>query len=329
MENLNEHTFLVSIAIQHLPVEDQEHINHQAYTLHACQGIVEYSLDEARVDQILGERSYSGGDIPLEVMAEVEAELALDTEVENQYYFYSDLKAQDFIQYCQQQFEKINPKISKIKNEDWNEEWKKHYQPIPISDSMIIIPAWEKKNFKSDHETKIYINPGMGFGTGDHATTFLCLKYLEIYQRNAQKILDFGSGSGILGIAAHLMGAQAVDLFEIDPASMRNARDNVFLNTKKDPSSINYFLTPDKENLAPQYELILANILQNVLLDEKEWIINRLAPNGILILSGLLIPQMDETLLAYTGSFPQNLILIDREEKGDWGVLVLRKRSMQ
>ena len=172
-----------------------DEIDHIACAEYAATGVEDFSIDEAKVDSILGERSYSGGDVPESVIFEVED--TLNTEgLLKKYYFNSKEEAIEFQNYLNTHGQKLELIESEV--EDWNEEWKKTYAPILVSEELEIIPSWNKEDYSSLAKNQIYIYPGMGFGTGSHETTFLCLKLYTKYLNNRFKTcLDFGCGSGI------------------------------------------------------------------------------------------------------------------------------------
>src|SRR5690606_10010880 len=122
--------------------------------------------------------------------------------------------------------------IEECPQEDWNAEWKKHYSPIKVNELLEVIPSW-KDDYVSTTSQKIFINPGMGFGTGSHETTFLCLKLFteELLSNNIETVLDFGCGSGILGLSTFLFFPEArVDFYDIDLEANKNCFDNAEIN---------------------------------------------------------------------------------------------------
>ncbi|MBY0515809.1 MAG: 50S ribosomal protein L11 methyltransferase, partial [Bacteriovoracaceae bacterium] len=128
-------------------------------------GVEEYSIDEARVDEILGSRSYSGGDLPLEVLNEVD-QIMHQGQFHNKFFFdeNSETKALDFLKVIKTQF-LCESQIEKLEDQDWNSEWKKHYKPIDVTENFSILPAWEDPAL-FERRKIIRIHPGMGFGTG-------------------------------------------------------------------------------------------------------------------------------------------------------------------
>jgi ribosomal protein L11 methyltransferase len=290
----------------------------------SAMGIEEFSLTEAEVDAILGERAYSGGDIPETVIDEVESTV-LGRPANYRYYFGSADDAQEFTKYCKKNV-LAEVQLEEHESQDWNAEWKKHYAPILVNDSFEIIPSW-MTDHKSSAKQKIYIYPGMGFGTGSHETTFLCLKLLtEEIKFNLENVLDFGSGSGILGLATFKFFPKAqVDFYDIDLEANKNCFQNAELN-KLDKHEFRLLLPEVREQLKTQYDLVFANILESILMLEKDYLINVTRPGGALILSGLLVHQVSGIIEAYTA---QGMTLIRRLEKGDWAALYFKKGTLE
>lgn len=168
---------------------------------------------------------------------------------------------------------------------NWNEEWERSREVIKISDSFVIKPTF--KNYTPvGNEIVIELDPKMSFGTGEHETTKICVKLLEKYVRENYKILDVGSGTAILSIVAAKLGASKVIAFDIDEWSKLNGEENVKLNNVEGNVDIRLCELKDiKEN---DFDLIVANIQRNILLELADGISERLVKGGIIILSGLL-----------------------------------------
>ena len=287
-------------------------------------GIEEFSLSEAEVDAILGDRAYSGGDIPETVIDEVESTV-LNRPANYRFFFGNEDDAQEFTSYCKKNV-LAELQLEEHVVQDWNAEWKKHYAPIVVNDSFEIIPSW-MTDHKSMTEQKIYIYPGMGFGTGSHETTFLCLKLLtEETKFKLESVLDFGSGSGILGLATFKFFPEVrVDFYDIDPEANKNCFQNAELN-KLDQYEFRLLLPSVREQLNTQYDLVFANILESILMLEKDYLINVTRPGGALILSGLLLHQAHGIIEAYSA---QGMTLVRKLEKGDWAALYFKKGSAE
>lgn len=169
---------------------------------------------------------------------------------------------------------------------DWNEEWKKSYHPVHISDQLVIYPSWYEVLPEDQGKIVVKIDPQMGFGTGTHETTQLMLRFIEKYLPSQGKILDMGTGSGILAItAAKIHPKLEIDAVEVDKDSLDNALLNASINKV---SSVQWILGGKEKIPAKQYHAILANINRSVLLDLMEIFHKKLHDHGLCILSGIL-----------------------------------------
>jgi ribosomal protein L11 methyltransferase len=302
-------------------VEELARVESLAISEYESIGIEEFALDEQQVDKILGERSYSGGDLPQEVIDEVE-ELVLKGPVNYRFFFSCSEQAENFhnkvkIEHlCESQLEEHQ-------SEDWNPEWKKHYSPIKVNDLLEIVPSWSKE-YRSESKEQIYIYPGMGFGTGSHETTFLCLKLFteKLLMKNVESVLDFGSGSGILGLSIFKFFPEAqVDFYDIDANANKNCYQNAETNNLQ-KYAFRLLLPEVRDGLKIHYDLVFANILESILLTEREALVSHTKMDGHLILSGLLKHQAQGIIDSYT---EKGMKLISHLEKGDWAALMLVK----
>ena len=305
-------------------VEQSEELNEIALSSFHADGVEEFSIDEAMVDEILGERAYSGGDIPTEVISEVESEVKSRNEISFRYYFFNgDLKrAEDFYRFIQENHEDITVSCEKQEFSDWNEEWKKHYSPIEVTKNLKVVPEWFKEENHRENSDNIYINPGMGFGTGEHETTYLCLKLYDSVSKEIEDkglCLDFGCGSGILGIGAIKKNDMVVDFIDIDPAALDNCHENLKLNFYEEKLNGHRLMIRERFKVNEKYNLVFANILEHVLVSEKPNILNSLNGGGYLVLSGILNDQVENILNEYA-----TLSHVETLSKGDWSAILMR-----
>ena len=222
------------------------------------------------------------------------------------------------------------PVFKPIADQNWMESWKQHYQPIPIGKRLIIIPAW----LDSPDPTRIpiKIDPGMAFGTGTHPTTKLCLELLEaLFESHSSLIthhsslIDIGCGSGILSIAALKLGAASALGVDIDEAALKASRENTAANGVSENLSLG--LGSVAEVLAGRFgvrqaSLVLANILAPVIIRLFEAGLDELvAPDGALILSGILEEQLESVVSAARS---RGMKLVEKRQTGDWVVLLMR-----
>jgi ribosomal protein L11 methyltransferase len=181
-----------------------------------------------------------------------------------------------------------------IVEKNWNEEWEKSREVVRVSDKIIIKPTF-KEYEASENEIVLTLDPKMSFGTGDHQTTKICLMFIEKYLKPGIKVLDAGSGTAILGIAAAKLGAKNVIAFDIDEWCFENGIENTKLNDVSDKVEIRK--SEQKDIPEKDFDMIIANIQKNILIDLAQGFKTRIKQNGILILSGLL--EMDrETIVS-------------------------------
>lgn len=291
-----------------------DEIQEKAFVL-GSTGIEEFSIDEPQVDAILGERSYSGADIPESVIDEVSAKASSNKIV----FYFSDLENAKKFESFVQENQVSHLEIEEHLEQDWNAKWRESYQPIRISDELEVVPSWEQASC----DKSLFIYPGMGFGTGNHETTFLCLKAFAEAAATIRPVncLDFGCGSGILGLATYLYFPSIhVDFYDIDQAALDNTVQNVELN-KFENKSYNLLLPGQRNLLLNKYDIVFANILKNVLEYEVDYLAHSVEKGGLLILSGLLNGQQDDILKLYAKS-NSNLKCKSLEKKGDWVCIV-------
>lgn len=217
------------------------------------------------------------------------------------------------------------PAYHTLEAEDWSHAWKKHYQPLRIGRRLLIRPLWIDVAPAPD-DVEIALDPGMAFGTGTHPTTQLCLESLERLIEPAQDVLDLGSGSGILAIAAAKLGARKVLALDIDPvaveATLGNARANgVARKIIAECGGLECVLGG-----ARRFDLLIVNILARVILQLAEQRLGEtVKPGGIAIFSGIIDTQLAEVeaALRRTGLDPYA-----RHQQGDW-MLVEAKRAAE
>ncbi len=208
-----------------------------------------------------------------------------------------------------------------LEHKNWNELWEKSRDVIHVSKKIIIKPSF-KDYIAKEGEIVITIDPKMSFGTGEHQTTKLVLQMLEKHVKPGIKILDVGSGTGILSIAAIKLGAASAVAIDTDEVCYENCRENCELNGVTDYIKI---LTSDiKDVRENDFDLILANIQNNVLLEISNEIKKRLIKNKTVILSGLLGQNFDEIAISYSQI---GFNLIDKTEMNEWIALAFQLSS--
>ncbi len=217
------------------------------------------------------------------------------------------------------------PRYAPVAQTDWAEAWKVHYQPTRVGRRLMIVPAWLNPPLAPD-DLPIRLDPGMAFGTGTHPTTQLCLAAIETYLAPGQPLLDLGTGSGILAIAAAKLEAGPVLALDIDAEAVRAARENVAANGVA--AAIRVERGSLAEVLAGQFgqaafPLVVANILATVLGQMfGQGLAQTVTPGGHLLLSGILATQAGEVRQAFEA---QGLTFAAQEQSGDWVVIVARR----
>ena len=184
--------------------------------------------------------------------------------------------------------------ISVINEEDWAENWKKYFKPIPVGENILICPVWEEVPHEYMLRTVFKIDPGMCFGTGTHESTRLCIAALEKYIKSGDSVADLGCGSGILSVIAMLLGAKSAIGVDIDENSARIAVENAKKNNVAQKNYKIYtgnLLTDKKlcDKIAGRkYNIVLMNIIPDVIIPLLPFVKNILADNGAALLSGII-----------------------------------------
>lgn len=213
----------------------------------------------------------------------------------------------------------IELEAAEIPTEAWNEKWKENFKPFKISEDLMIFPDWEPPSFSSNINT-IIISPKMAFGTGHHETTRLILEIIPQYLQEHLNVLDAGTGSGILAIYSIIKGAAHVTAYDFDPLATENAVENIRLNHVEDKITV---ITGELDEVPKKkYDLILANINKNILIDLSWKLRNYMMNNGILILSGLLREDYERIISVYD----KNWELIEHKAKNEWIALVFKPK---
>ncbi|MCP8967176.1 50S ribosomal protein L11 methyltransferase [Ectobacillus ponti] len=206
-----------------------------------------------------------------------------------------------------------------VREEDWANAWKQYYHPIKVSETFTIVPTWEEYKPEAETENIIELDPGMAFGTGTHPTTIMCIRALEKTVQPGDSIIDVGTGSGILAIAAAKLGASAVQAYDLDPVAVESARANVELNRVSDMVTVgqNSLL----EGIEGPVDLIVANLLADIILLFPQDAARVVKPNGLFITSGIIeAKQQDVTEgLTKAGFTIEEVLKIE-----DWVAIIAR-----
>jgi len=201
-----------------------------------------------------------------------------------------------------------------FEDRDWIKHSRAQFREILLSDFLRILPPWRPAVGFAGRT--IIIEPGSGFGTGSHPTTQLCLRWIEIYLEKGQSLLDFGCGSGILAIAAEILGAGHTVGVDIDRQALDNADRNRGLNNSRTD-----FFHLDDFSSPHTFDVVIANILSNTLISLKKTLLSHMEPGGVLLLSGILSDQAMDVISAFS---PEITMTIHSND-GGWVLLYGRK----
>lgn len=203
--------------------------------------------------------------------------------------------------------------ISTIQDRNWNEVWESNFQPVVVDDFCAIRANFHQPMKDVDYE--IIITPKMSFGTGHHATTYMMIEQMRHLDFKGKTVFDFGTGTGILAILAEKLGAAGIQAIDIDDWSIQNAKENFEKNF-----SFNIDVALSSKIPAAKFDIILANINRNVIVQYLPKLKNALSENGFLLLSGLL--ASDEKYIIETCN-QQNFSMVRKTEKDNWISLLL------
>lgn len=207
--------------------------------------------------------------------------------------------------------------------EDWAHTWKEFYRPVRVGRRVVVRPPWRDYD-EAEGDVVVVLDPGMAFGTGTHPTTRLAMSGLEDAIRPGDRVLDVGTGSGVLAIAAALLGASAVDAFDIEPVSVRAAIENVGRNELAVPVRVEQGSSVTDGPFPGTYETVVANIIARVLIELAGGIAGAVAEGGTLVLAGIIEGREQDVVDVYaTNGFS----VVARDQIEDWIGLILRKAS--
>ena len=213
-----------------------------------------------------------------------------------------------------------NIEINGIKDSDWAENWKKFFKVTPVGERLVICPLWEEYN-NTNNKTILRIDPGAAFGTGTHATTYLCLQMLDKYVKDGVSVLDIGCGSGILGVASVLLGAHNADGVDIDLTAVKVAKENAVINNVENRTR---FIDGDlAEKIDGKYDIICANIVADIIMRLNSNIEDYMKRDALYITSGIIDIRADEV----KESFKQcGLTIVEELKKDNWYAFALKRR---
>lgn len=276
-------------------------------------GIVEYIINDPRdiEDYLEKKNTYDWDFISDEVMAQK------DKEPEVVIYFNNTSDSKKKLELVKKGFQNI---ILAVRDDnDWKDKWKEYFVPTKVTDKLVIKPSWCDYDVK-DGEVVLAINPGMAFGTGTHETTSMSIKLLEKYIQEGMDVLDVGTGTGILAVAAKLLGAENVMGVDIDPEAIIAATENAELNNL----NIEIKEADLTKGVGFEADIIVANLVAdlNILLADDAS--KHLKENGLYISSGILTEQEDRVIKAIEEKGFEKIQVL---EDGIWCAIVARKKK--
>ena len=211
--------------------------------------------------------------------------------------------------------------VTPVDDTDWTEAWKADYRPQRIG-RIVIVPSWLEEPIAPD-EVAIRLDPGMAFGTGLHPTTRGCLTLLQRLEPMPARVLDLGSGSGILSIAALRLGAERVEALDTDPFAVAATSDNAAANGVAERLLSMRGTLPAEPGNGARFDLILANLVAVLLVELAPGLAAHAAEGGTLLASGIIEPRAEETLAALTTA---GFRLVDRLDDGEWVSLRMERQ---
>jgi ribosomal protein L11 methyltransferase len=268
---------------------------------------LQVTCDPAFAEILMAEIAEAGFETFLETDKGFEAYVEMEKFDKDQLNFIGEkYKEQTFVLFQQDRIEKQN----------WNEQWEKSYDPIVVEGKCLIRADFHEITEKFLYE--LIITPKMSFGTGHHQTTYLMIKSQMDIDHQKKRVMDAGCGTAILSVMASKLGAKEVHAFDIDEWSVSNGRENIEVNGCQ--NIFHYQGKLGDLNLPGVFDIVLANINKNVLLEEIHQYKKYLAPAGLLVLSGFYVADIPD-LLTEAGQY--QLAELRRDEKEGWASLIL------
>jgi ribosomal protein L11 methyltransferase len=206
---------------------------------------------------------------------------------------------------------------TRVRRENWAESWKRHFKPLEVGNTLLVKPSWSRRRAKRG-QSVVILDPGLSFGTGQHATTWFCLQELARHRRpgQPQAFLDVGTGSGILAIAAAKLGYQPIEAFDFDPESVRVARRNARRNQVAGKLKLSRRdLTRLPVRSRDKFDVICANLISTLLIAERRRIVSRLKPGGLLVLAGILKREFAAVRRAFVGA---GFVFVTSRRQREW-----------
>lgn len=207
-----------------------------------------------------------------------------------------------------------------VNNKDWATVWQKYYHPLRVTNELTIVPQWEDYQPVQESEKLIYLDPGMAFGTGTHPTTRLMMEALEKVVRGGESMIDVGTGSGVLSIAAKQLGVGAVAAYDVDEVAVRSAKKNIALNSVA--SDIKLGVNSLLDGIHTQVDIVVANILAEIIVPLIPQAYEDLKPGGLFLTSGIIDDKAELIRQKLTA---QGFIIDSETKMKDWHGIIAHK----
>lgn len=240
-------------------------------------------------------------------------------------YFKEDEKFEEYLKYIKESIDNLheygidkgkgNVFVTKVNEEDWENNWKKYYKPTKVGEKVVVRPIWEEYK-AAEGEVVLDLDPGMAFGTGTHETTRMCIKALEKYVNPASTIFDIGTGSGILAIAAAKLGAKKVIGVDLDPVAVTSAKENIGFNNLDNIEIIHGNLM---EVVKGKANIVVANIIADIIILLTEDIKTFMEKGSYFISSGIIKERKDDVVRKLEEC---GLDIIEVNSEGEWVCIV-------
>ena len=211
--------------------------------------------------------------------------------------------------------------LSNVNQEDWESAWKQYFKPVHVTDRIVVKPEWEEYS-PQEGEIVIEIDPGMAFGTGTHETTSMCINQIEKNLKAGDRVIDIGSGSGILSMASVLLGAEKATGVDLDPVAVRVALENVELNNLQDKIEILHGNLTDV--IREKADIVVANIMADIILILLEDVREFIKDDGLFISSGII---QEKRAAVEARLLEKNFRIVEVETKGEWCAITAQKKS--
>ncbi|MDO5785301.1 MAG: 50S ribosomal protein L11 methyltransferase [Eubacteriales bacterium] len=220
-------------------------------------------------------------------------------------------------------FGRCTTELAAIKQEDWENNWKQYFKPFRVGETFLIKPSWEQCEPEEGRRI-LEIDPSSSFGTGTHNTTQLCICELERLVKPCDRLLDMGCGSGILSVAAHMLGAEDITAVDIDPNATRIAAENAEKNGFSLRTYVGDVIGDEAlaQEIGSGYDIIVANIVADVIMGMQDILKSKLKADGTLIVSGIIAPRADEVQQSL---LEEGFVLERRDQSGDWVAMTLHQ----